>query len=347
MADVRETEVFVSVVIPVYNVERFLPQCVDSVLGQSYRNLEVILVDDGSTDGSPQMCDRYAEQDERLRVIHQENRGVSAARNRGMDAAVGDYIYFLDSDDYIVEGAIKKLVEKAEPDHLDVVFSERVSVEEDGTPLKTQRQRTEEYHGVYGGRTLFAEISNNSELRVHVQLILMRRDFLLKSGLKFYEGILHEDVLFTFLLLMQDGCCGVLSDRLLFKRHREGSIMTAPQTIENVLGCLCGLEKMADYYAGTSFDAAVEPAVRKYIVFHFWNTYTRFHALSRGEQKKHADIKQRLFVFMKTADYLKDRQISRHCRMDWLYAFKRKSDDLKRRVLRRVSILRGPVEKPL
>lgn len=91
----------ISVIIPVYKVEPYLARCMDSVLGQTYENLEVILVDDGSPDNCPALCDAYAERDARVKVIHQANSGVSAARNAGLDAATGDYIGFVDSDDAI------------------------------------------------------------------------------------------------------------------------------------------------------------------------------------------------------------------------------------------------------
>ena len=91
----------ISVIIPVYKVEKFLPKCLDSILGQTYKNLEIILIDDGSTDNSGKICDEYAQKDARIHVIHQENHGLSNARNAGLKIAHGEYIAFVDSDDYI------------------------------------------------------------------------------------------------------------------------------------------------------------------------------------------------------------------------------------------------------
>ena len=102
----------ISVIIPVYNVEKYLRRCLDSVIVQTYRNLEIICVDDGSVDESGKICDQYAVRDARIKVIHQENQGLSAARNRGLDAADGEYIAFVDIDDYILEDMYKKMLDK-------------------------------------------------------------------------------------------------------------------------------------------------------------------------------------------------------------------------------------------
>ena len=99
-------------IIPVYNVEKYLHRCLDSVIAQTYQNLEIICVDDGSIDDSGKICDQYAVRDARIKVIHQENQGLSAARNRGLDAAEGEYIAFVDSDDYILEDMYKMKLDK-------------------------------------------------------------------------------------------------------------------------------------------------------------------------------------------------------------------------------------------
>ena len=95
-----QMEKLVSVIVAVYNIEEYLPRCVDSILAQTYRNLEIILVDDGSKDQSGSICDSYAEKDRRIKVIHKKNGGLSDARNAGMDAATGEYIGFVDGDDW-------------------------------------------------------------------------------------------------------------------------------------------------------------------------------------------------------------------------------------------------------
>ena len=100
----------ISVIVPVYNVEEYLPRCLESILGQTYRDLQVILVDDGSTDGSSRLCAEFAERDPRIECIRISNSGVSAARNRGLEAAKGRWIGFVDADDYIEAGFYETLV---------------------------------------------------------------------------------------------------------------------------------------------------------------------------------------------------------------------------------------------
>ena len=91
----------ISIIVPVYNVEQYLPQCIESIINQTYQNLQIILVDDGSPDNSGRICDEYAEKDLRIKVIHKENGGVGSARNEGINYALGEYIYFVDADDYL------------------------------------------------------------------------------------------------------------------------------------------------------------------------------------------------------------------------------------------------------
>ena len=115
-------EPLISVIVPVYRVEKYLKQCVDSILAQSHRNLEVLLIDDGSPDACPAICDAYAEADSRVRVIHQENQGLSAARNAGLDACRGEYIGFADSDDWMEPELLASLLRMLQEKNLDVAF---------------------------------------------------------------------------------------------------------------------------------------------------------------------------------------------------------------------------------
>ena len=112
----------ISVIVPVYNVEKYLKRCINSILNQSYKELEILLIDDGSTDLSSVFCDQYADEDNRIKVIHKENEGVSSARNCGLEMATGQYITFVDSDDYIELNMYEKMMEIAEKYDCDVIM---------------------------------------------------------------------------------------------------------------------------------------------------------------------------------------------------------------------------------
>lgn len=120
----------VSVIVPVYNVEKYLARCIQSVCGQSYQGLEIILVDDGSKDKSGVICDEYAEQDGRIKVIHKENGGLGDARNAGVEKAEGKYLLFVDSDDRIHENLVRDTVETAEKNQADMVIFDYIGEEE-------------------------------------------------------------------------------------------------------------------------------------------------------------------------------------------------------------------------
>lgn len=126
----------VSIIVPVYNVERYLKRCVDSILNQTFTDFELILVDDESTDDSGKICDRYAEQDNRIVVIHKKNGGVSSARNAGLDAAVGEYIAFCDSDDYVLENWLIQMTDKMVNHKVDSVVSNWQLVDENDQVLR-------------------------------------------------------------------------------------------------------------------------------------------------------------------------------------------------------------------
>ena len=122
-----------SIIVPVYKVEKYLPKCIDSILAQTFRDFELLLIDDGSPDRCGEICDAYAARDRRIRVIHQKNQGVSAARNAGLDAACGTYLSFLDSDDSFSPQLFERMISVQKSTHADVVVCGFSSFAEDGS----------------------------------------------------------------------------------------------------------------------------------------------------------------------------------------------------------------------
>lgn len=128
-------QALVTVVVPIYNVERYLDRCIESLVGQTYRNLEILLIDDGATDRCPEICDRWAQTDTRVRVVHQSNAGLGMTRNAGIRLARGEYLCLLDGDDYFTSDAVEKLVRKIQSEHAEMVCFGFSSVDANGRNL--------------------------------------------------------------------------------------------------------------------------------------------------------------------------------------------------------------------
>ena len=221
----------ISVVIPVYNIEKYLCSCVDSVLGQTDTELEVLLVDDGSEDAGGRICDGYAARDSRVRVLHQENRGLSAARNRGIAEAAGEYIMLVDSDDYIEPDMCRKLLEALEESGADVAVCGCVEFRE-----KTGEERrvpvTEQRRQVSGGDML--ELLNGPDMKYYVTAWnRLYRGTLLKQ-IVFPEGRINEDLAVAHEVYHKAGGAVLLPETLYHYRLRGDGITGAGLTLRNL-----------------------------------------------------------------------------------------------------------------
>ena len=132
----------ISIIIPIYNVEKYLEKCLDSILNQTYKNLEIILIDDGSTDNSPNICNSYCEKDKRIKIIHKNNEGVSSARNKGIELSKGKYIVFIDSDDYVSNEHIEVLYDCIISNNVDLVISNLIDISEDEIILNNEEKES-------------------------------------------------------------------------------------------------------------------------------------------------------------------------------------------------------------
>lgn len=222
----------ISVIVPVYNVEKFIGKCIESIIGQTYKNLEIILVDDGSTDMSGKICDKYREVDNRIIVVHKPQGGVSTARNCGMDLAKGSYIAFLDSDDYFAPDALEYLLDRTEKAGATIVVGREQIVSEN-----------EEIIGE--DFSMNAEISEEiiSEKEFWNRRIYSMRSVLVAT--KLYPAELVKDVRFleisrqedeAFLLDVISRSKNILyTDKvIIYYRQREGSLMHTEFNITNL-----------------------------------------------------------------------------------------------------------------
>lgn len=218
-----------SVIVPVYKVEEYLNDCLTSIVNQSYHNLEVILVDDGSPDKCPQMCDEWAKKDSRIKVIHKLNGGLSSARNAGLDIATGDYIAFVDSDDWISNDMYAKMIAEIEDNDVDVVAAKILVCK----PSSCYIFHEESGSYIVKRNTVFNQkeyltlaLSNQLETAVWNK-IFKRKLF---EGLRFKVGRLNEDYLMMYQIGTRLNRLLYLTDVFYNYRIREGSICTSGST---------------------------------------------------------------------------------------------------------------------
>lgn len=188
----------VSVIIPIYNVEKYLRRCVDSVLNQSYRNLEVWLVDDGSPDDCGKICDEYATKDERIKVIHKTNGGLADARNAALDNVIGDYIVCVDSDDYISPTHIEGLYSLIKENNADVAVNTSCSFIEETEPKPKQGEsQVHTYDGLHAVETMFYQ----EKFDTSAWGKMYKRE--LFDSVRYPKGLLFEDLPTTYRLMLK------------------------------------------------------------------------------------------------------------------------------------------------
>ncbi len=220
----------VSVIVPVYNVEQYIEKCLDSICGQDYANLQIILVDDGSTDASGAICDRYADRDGRIQVIHQKNGGLSAARNAGMDRAEGDYLVFVDSDDWIERDMVSYMVHRIEKEEAQMAIC--------GMYLVTggrRRIRSVSKDEVLSRDVALRELSRNGKIQNYVCSQMIERR--LMQEIRFPAGRNFEDILTTYRVMERAERILLLKEPKYNYLQRKGGITNGKKQITNLARC--------------------------------------------------------------------------------------------------------------
>ena len=222
----------ISIIVPVYNVEHELSRCVDSILNQSYTNIEVILVDDGSTDRCPSICDAFVMKDRRVRVIHKPNGGLSSARNAGLREASGEWILYVDSDDYILNDSCERLIAVGAKYDCDIVSADAIREFNGGREYMVHGSLAD--GKCYPSRDFIIKTVKPCEWYAPAWLNLYKRSFLIENNLFFVEGLLHEDMEMqprVFLAAKTVAYCAYPFYRYV---DRASSIMNASKVDERV-----------------------------------------------------------------------------------------------------------------
>ncbi|HHU75065.1 MAG TPA: glycosyltransferase [Clostridiales bacterium] len=230
----------VTIIIPVYNTEKYLSKAIDSCINQTFKDIEIIIVNDGSTDNSLPIAHKYEEEYDGIHVISTENKGLSEARNTGLKAARGKFVYFLDSDDWINPETIEMCYKLATENNLDMVlFDSKVEVDVslDSTFINDNYYRRDKVvnpNKIYDGRTFIELYANKKGVFVQAWLIFTRREFLIKNSLRFLPNAYYEDVAFHF-------ACMIMIERIMYipqayhyRLYRSNSIMTTSLNIRKI-----------------------------------------------------------------------------------------------------------------
>lgn len=228
----------VSVVIPIYNVEKYLQEAVDSILQQTLKEIEIIAINDGSTDTSLDIITSLAQKDQRIQIISTLNNGLSVARNLGIHTATGKYIYFFDSDDILEKDTLKKCYQKCQLQNLDFLFFDADCFTDNHEKSNiSYYQRTNKYENkTFSGLEILDIQQKTNGYCSSACLSFIKKEYLKKNNLFFYPQILHEDELFTYLLYLKAERVGLIPRTFFHRRIRENSIMTRTFGFRNAMG---------------------------------------------------------------------------------------------------------------
>lgn len=275
----------ISVIIPVYNVKEYLRRCFESVINQTYQNLEIILVDDGSTDGSGKLCDELAEIDHRVFVVHQKNQGLGSARNTGIKNATGLFLSFIDSDDYIAEDMIEKLWDACKKENIQIACCGRYCIWDDGTKKEMFSLSCEE---IWTSEEAIGRLLLWDGLDSSVCDKIFSRE--LFDGICFPEGVWHEDLTVTSQLICKTEKIIHIGVAKYFYYQRQSSITKqafSPQKME-LLNQITELKK---------FIQGRYPDLKEQMVyFYFLNIRSILQLFPRFTRGKHLLVERKILI---------------------------------------------------
>lgn len=281
-----------SIIVPIYKVEKYLKECIQSILQQTFTDFELILVDDGSPDACPQMCDAIAEQDSRVRVIHQKNGGLSAARNTGIEAARGNWLGFVDSDDFVAPDFYEKLYHAAVSAGADCAICSVQLTDEDGSRMDTPPQ-WKAYGGGYTGEDVLKTITWQDNVPYLVAWNKLYRREVFRT-LRYPVGRINEDVFVFAELFDTIKKVACVEQPLYFYRRRTGSIMQSKCTLRS-LDEFWGMVECFDYFMAHGYKELLS-AAEKRIFAKLTGVYYRLSA-----QERHSDAMRQAMAAQKKA----------------------------------------------
>lgn len=290
-----------SIIIPIYNTEKYLHQCINSVITQTYGNFELILVDDGSSDSCKEICDEYAQLDPRVIVVHKENGGLSDARNAGVKIAKGAYILFLDSDDYWDGNNWLTEIDNAAQETPDIILYRAKKLYETTGRIKDERKRLNiiNYKNNNRGGILCALVYNDL-FRCSACTKAIRAEIIFNNCIHFEKGLLGEDIDWYLNIVLHANLYAAVDSDFYVYRQREGSI-TKNFKLKNLTDLLCIISRWVKKLNEVQVNEQTRIALLSYLAKEYSNLFIVYAIVD--------DVKK--------ADYLKD-----ILNLSWLFAYK-------------------------
>lgn len=256
-----------SVIVPVYNVENYLADCVESILSQSYKNFELLLVDDGSLDSSPELCDSYAEKDSRVKVLHKKNGGLSDARNAGVNMATGDYILFVDSDDYWSSPyVLEKIFEILEKNRVDLVqFGQEKFYQNDNKIVPGPKRNLSQFNGLPTSQVL-SHLILSEKLTISACSMAISRQFFVNNDLYFEKGLKTEDLEWAIRMYLCEPEWSFIDEYFyIYRKQREDSISSTVD-YKHLCDYCWIIEKSVSIVENS--DESVKVPLMSYLMYH-------------------------------------------------------------------------------
>lgn len=286
-----------SIVMPVYNSEKYLSECLDSILGQDFERFEIICVDDASDDGSAEILECCSNSDGRIKVLHQAHGGPGVARNTGLQEVQGKYIYFMDSDDYLLsKDALSFMVNTMEDDGLDILYfgTELLFENEEMRQLRSMEipwfHRKKEYGLYERGQELFTDFVNNLDFVCNVWIQCVRKSFLEEASIEYPALRECEDEVYTVQTMLSAGRVRHVDRTMYMRRVHPGSIMTDTFRFENFYDGTISWWKMLGFLQERDFPIPVEDAILTHLVRRHQEVRRQYDDLPRDEQERLASL---------------------------------------------------------
>ena len=291
---IKMRQPLVSVIIPIHNVESYIDECLKSVVEQTYQNMEIVCIDDGSTDDSLIILKKYAQKDPRIKILSQENKGLSATRNIGLENASGTYCYFLDSDDMLYTFSVEVMVRYMMEFQLDILYfsGDVIYNEEELREMLPNENRIWMRNSfldhVYSGKEYFIKVFGNGLFPSPVQIQFYRTGYLRKNGLSFSEGYIHEDIFFSYKAALYAESVMAVKDFLYIRRVRKDSIVTRKSDERNFEGRFTAFYDILLLNAmyRSDGDFLLESCMERYLDCAYGNLVRIYNQLDKDEKTR-------------------------------------------------------------